>query len=97
MAKYTPFNQLLPTDRQIIRRLDPDGTEYIAEGAPGADPDADVFKCCAVVPIKDVDDNTIGSHVRHADGLFAPGWAGANLADLTYGPVYVEPEPDPEA
>lgn len=94
MAQYTPYNQPAATDRQIIRIVNPDGTEYIAEGAPGDDPTEAKFKCCAVIPIKNEADETIGSHVRHAIGLFAPGWGGVNLDGLTYQPVYVEPDPE---
>lgn len=90
MAKFNPYNQPLPTDRQIIRRINPDGTEYVAEGAIGADPTEAQFKCYAIVPIKNAEDSVIGSHLKHASGLFAPGWSGESLSSLAYLPVNPE-------
>jgi hypothetical protein len=64
------------------------GVQYFAEGPAGADPDAAAFKCWAVFPISG--EGVTGRHVRHAAGLHAPGWNGANLAGLAYLPEEVE-------
>jgi hypothetical protein len=60
------------------------GVQYFAEGLKGADPEAAAFKCWAVFPV--TGEGVTGRHVRHAEGLHAPGWNGANLAGLTYQP-----------
>ena len=60
------------------------GVQYFAEGPAGADPEAAAFKCWAVFPVTGA--GVTGRHVRHAEGLHAPGWNGANLANLTYLP-----------
>jgi hypothetical protein len=60
------------------------GVQYFAEGLKGADPEAAAFKCWAVFPVTGA--GVTGRHVRHAEGLHAPGWNGANLANLTYLP-----------
>jgi hypothetical protein len=60
------------------------GVQYFAEGLKGADPEAAAFKCWAVFPV--TGEGVTGRHVRHAEGLHAPGWNGVNLANLTYLP-----------
>ena len=60
------------------------GVQYFAEGPAGADPEAAAFKCWAVFPF--TGEGVTGRHVRHAEGLHAPGWNGANLAGLAYLP-----------
>ncbi len=60
------------------------GVQYFAEGLKGANPEAAAFRCWAVFPV--TGEGVTGRHVRHAEGLHAPGWNGANLADLTYLP-----------
>lgn len=85
MSANEIFTQAIRTGDQLIEvTVTGTGVQYFAEGLKGASPEAAAFKCWAVFPV--ASEGVTGRHVRHAEGLHAPGWNGANLAGLTYLP-----------
>lgn len=85
MSANSIFASAINAGNQLIEvTVTGTGVQYFAEGLKGADPEAAAFKCWAVFPV--AGEGVTGRHVRHAAGLHAPGWNGANLANLAYLP-----------